>query len=409
MSQSQKNTIYKIGGSCLASDADFAVVAKYLIRASKGATSPVLVVVSAMKGETDLLMAQAREKYTDDPLRQVAHIAEHGEMDSAARLCAELKECGATANFYSPWDTGIQALGSDPFDANLIGMEHEAFAKRARHDGVGFVVLPGYVGVHETFRLNDKPALVALGRGASDLIAVEIARHMGGTARLVKSAGSIYAAPPDMVENPRSITRMTPEQALRMLEYMRPKDQFIMADAVRLAQRHNVVIEFGSMAMPDLISRVDPAFLPGEERLFRALPVRDGVARITAKLHGSDAAQVFSSLAKEGIAFSDAGAALQSHGLFLTVFVETRDATRARSCIAGFSSATEHAEGALLTLIDNSIRPKGQHFLKAYRALEGIPVLESRSSGVILHFLVEEHFAAKAASAMAKAFDLVAK
>jgi len=405
-----EKTVYKIGGSCLRSEEDFNLVSEFLIREAADAASPVPVVISAMKGETDRLKAEAIPLFRDDPFRQVAHVATLGEFVSAELLQRALEARGMTVTVHSPWELDIRADGGDPdpFEAHLLGANRKRFRECIRESEGDFAVLPGYVGVHESFQLDGRPALVALGRGASDLIAVEAARQIGGRARLVKDAGSIYAVDRRVVPNARMISRMSSDMARRMLEYMRPNDQFIMDEAVRYANQHNVVIEFGSLAAPDVFSRVDPSFRPGEEDLFCALPMRDNVACITAQLYEPDVVPVLEALAWEDdpskmIPFIDK----VSQGVQQTLFFEAGDTEAAMARIAPFSAETTCEKGTLLTLIDTSIRPNGQHVLKAHRALRGIQVLNDRSSNGIIHFLVPDESASEAANALAEAFDLI--
>lgn len=401
-----ENTVIKIGGSCLKSEEDFGVVADFLISERNDSAEPVPVVISAMHGDTRRLRHEARRQFPHDASLQVKHVAENGEFASVQKLCVALRDRGVSALAVDPWMLRIEAEeGSDAFNARLSGARPEYVDQFVAQGGTDFVVIPGYVGI-----LPESNELVALGNGASDLIAVEIARHVGGTTRLIKSAGSITAVDPRLVKNPRTISRMTPEMALRMLEYMRPDDQFIQADAVRLAHQHNVVIEFGSLATPDIVSRVDPAFRPGERGDFQALAVRDNVMRLSTALADYDPTPVFEALARNDaehaqVPFSDGRVSWTSDGWEVTIYVDADDVSEAVGRLRSFNTRHNDECGTLLTLIDTSIRPEGQHFLRAYRALRGrVTVFESRSLGVIFSFLVDD--AKAAANALAEEFGM---
>lgn len=394
-----ENTVTKIGGSCLKSEEDFSVVADFLISEHDASGEPVPVVVSAMHGETRRLRDEARRHFPDNALLQVKHVAENGEFTSVQKLCAALRERGASAAAADPWMLSIEAeeAPEDVFDARLSGAKHECVEQFVVQSGADFVVIPGYVGI-----LPESKDLVALGNGASDLIAVEIARHTGGVVRLMKSAGSICTTSPEFVSFPKRIQHMTSEHALRMLEYMRPDDQFIQAAAVERAQTHNVVIEFGSMVTPGIVSRIDPAIRQGDEAVLRALPIRDEVTCVQASVAPEYLVNLFSALAESDVAFGDGRAS----GNTVHIFTDTADADEALRIIRRFDSDAVRQSGTLLTLIDSSMRSGGQHFLRVYTALKDVPPLESWSSGVILHVLVAQEHAVSAANALAEEFGL---
>lgn len=401
------NVTYKIGGSILTDDTDYETVARFLIEETSDKPGPVPVVVSAREGETDRLLAEAAVIFPDDPWRQVQFAALEGDFLSAAKFAHALNVLGAKTAMRSPWDLKIEASGDDPFCGRLIGLNHEAFAQELIGAESRFVVIPGYVGIHVSEQRGGCEALVALGRGGSDLIGVEVARYRGGALRLIKSAECIYAVSPDFVDSPKSVTHMTPEQALRVLEYMRPDDQFIQARAVQHAKQHNVVIEFGSMAAQGVYSRIDSSYQTDEHTLFRALPIRDDVSRLAMTVDRSRPDHFFATLVSEGITFSDGGTVLSTSGMKAVLFVERSKVERAMAVAGELTENLSRRDGALFTLIDTSIEPEGQHFLRVYRALAGIPIIDSRSSGIILHLFLEKEDTRKAARALAEEFDLL--
>ncbi|MDP4010543.1 MAG: hypothetical protein Q8P37_01665 [Candidatus Spechtbacteria bacterium] len=398
---------YKFGGSCLSNDADYEDAARFLLEDSKDAVKPVFVVVSAQKGETDRLLKEADNLFID-PWERVDHVARNGEFVSAEKMAGALNWAGGLlpgAEVLYTQELGIMAEGEDPFNGNLVGIKDDL---SERIYSARFIIVPGYVGVHKTKGWNGTNALIALGRGASDLIAVEVARATRSKLKLVKSAQSIYSVSPDFVDNPKPITHMTPDQALRVLEYIRSDEQFIMANAVKHAQRKNVALEFCSMSNPEEFSRIDSIFRPEEPELFRALPVKENVALIRMELDTKYVSWLYESLHEHKIPFNDGGSEESNGKSRIYIFAEAESAKPIIQKAGYLSRNVEFKTGSLITLIDTSLDPEGNHFMRVYNALNGISVLHSLSSGVIMHIFVSLEDTKKTVKALAKEFELIA-
>ncbi|MEX2145088.1 MAG: hypothetical protein WD712_01805 [Candidatus Spechtbacterales bacterium] len=403
---------YKFGGSCLDKDRDYENAARFLLEDSKSAPAPVCVVVSARKGKTNRLLKEAAELFGNNPWAQIDYVVKKGEFASAEKLSWELNKLspGKPARVSTPYEWRIMAEGENPFDSRLIGTN---VALADIRDPInypipaGFLIIPGYVGVHTTKTLGTSKALVALGRGASDLIAVEIARATESKLKLVKSAQSVYSVSPGLVRNPKPISHMTPEQALRVLEYIRSDEQFIMAEAVRHAQRKNVPLEFCSMENPEESSRIDSLFRPNESELFRALPVKENVVLIRAVVNTNTISGIYEKLHAKKIPFNDGGTEAINGESRLHIFAETRLADRITSVVRPLVNTMSVTEGSLITLIDTSLDPEGNHFMRAYKALRGIPILHSVSSGIIMHIFVQPQDTKRAVQALAEEFELL--
>src|SRR3989344_1144034 len=397
----QKRVVYKFGGSCLASDQDYTTAARFLIRDAENSATPIFVVVGARKGETDLLLKDADGRF-GDPWERIDYVAKAGEFVSANTMSAKLNEESIfpIARVVSPWDLKILVDGDDPFNGNLVEIDHDCDTSFAdlndpiKHLPVKFLVVPGYVGVHKTKKLGGIRALIALGRGASDLIAVEVARATRSKLKLVKSAQSIYSVSPDFVDNPKPITHMTPDQALRVLEYIRSDEQFIMANAVKHAQKRNVALEFCSMENPEQSSRIDPAFGANEPIEFRALPVKERVVRVSGTISADTDSvwHLYAWLRREKIPFNDGGTETLNGESKVYIFAEINVADKIATMMAYSGrrvSKIDKQVGSLITLIDTSLDPEGNHFMRTHKALRGISVLHSMSSGIIMHIFVK--------------------
>lgn len=408
-------TVIKIGGSPQTSSEALRDIVKSIASEYEETQRRMVVIVSAMKGETDRLWRDARNIYPADPLRQSKHVAYHGELANATTWHALLLYFGITAEILDPWDTRMMAGGDvesasdgESIEAYLIGMDEERFRDRLTQSPASVFIVPGYFVLHETSRLDGKKALVPLPRGGSDWIAVLIAAVCGSTARLIKSAGSVYAAPPEPVPHPKQLTHVPYLAMLRMLEYMRPKDQIIQMQALRYAMHHGVVIEFTSMEQPELITRIDGWTGP-DDLPFRALTMREDISYVTATIGVDAEMALLVALREEKIGFDDAEFVLvQGQSLFVELFVDAADANAVEAILGSLQAqGYSRTDGTLLTLFDTDTDPGGNHFERQIKAFGKRKPKQKRSSGGTFHHLCDEDDAPGMAIALAKEFGLI--
>jgi len=402
---SDEKIVYKLGGSCFKNEKDYRAVAEFLIKDTIASQWPIWVVVSAQYGETDRLIREVRG--TKDTWDQIDYMAREGEFRSAEKLAGTLNgvEKTKSALVVTPWEIGMETQGENPFCGELVGIQNIENIQNSVSNN--FMIVPGYVGVNQTKTLKGKPALQALGRGASDLIAVEIARATFATLKLIKSAQSIYAVSPEFVNNPKPIRRMTPDQALRVLEYIRSDEQFIMAKAVKHAQRHNVPLEFRSIVNPGLFSRIDAISDSKKETLFRALPVKENVVRVCMIIQPKKVRHLYEELHRKKIPFNDGGSEVINGKIRAHIFAERAETIKIKQLAESLAEDINMTEGSLITLIDTSLDPEGNHFMRIHKALHNVRILHTMSSGIIMHIFVSPRDTKKSVNALAQEFELI--
>ncbi len=182
--------VLKFGSSVLAGVADLPAAVQEIYRWRRDGWR-VIAVVSAAKGATDALLAEARA-LCPRPQRArnadaTAQLAAIGELTAAARLTLALDAHGVTAETL---DAGAIALRtSGPcLDANPIGLDEGVI--HAALDRAGVLVVPGFLGRDEHGRTT------LLGRGGSDLSALFIARQLGARCRLLKDTPGLFESDP---------------------------------------------------------------------------------------------------------------------------------------------------------------------------------------------------------------------
>lgn len=404
--------VLKIGGSSLKSAEDYKNLAQKLANLESKYINPVIVVISAAYGETNRLREEASEIYTN-PWWQVEHVALEGEFVSAHRLQRELIELGKTAKFVSPWDIKLEVTGDDPENCELIGVNSHDFSLQitGRMPIADFVIIPGYVGIHNEVKTDGKPMLAALGRNSTDLIAVEVAKQYTAPLYFVKSAPTVYAVSPELVDNPKEISHMTYEQALRFLEYLPQDNQFVMRRAVEHAWVKNVPLIFGSLN-GQTETKISATPDNHKSASFAAMPVKEDISIVRFKIPAANnaRAELFRELHEKGILFSDKIENRYDSFRSYTLFIDDDKKSMLVDAVKKFAvgGVVTARDAALITLIDTSLDPESHHSSIEAEAFENtdIQVLHTGTSGVIMHIYVARSDMSKAVNILADKFEL---
>lgn len=219
--------VLKIGGSCLSSIEEArAVTMQIAQRINDG--ERIVVVVSALKGVTDRLLQEAREKALE-PIRLDEHLA-NGEIESARLIASLLTGIGIPAVVVEPknglWPirTNCKHGDADPLMAEC----EELVLERVRPlIEVGAVpVVCGFIGV------DDEGHITTMGRGGSDATAVIVGNAIRAKeVVLLKDVDGLHTADPKVDPGARQIPHISAEEAL---ELARRGAKVIQPKALRL-------------------------------------------------------------------------------------------------------------------------------------------------------------------------------
>lgn len=253
--------VLKFGSSVIEHEHDYARVVQEIYRHVRDGEK-VVAVVSALAGETDRLLEQARRVGGDaagDAL--VARIARVGELHSAALMALALSKAGLRAVTLDPHEMGLAAEGS-ALDSDLVSLDAEAVWSRIHASDV--VVLPGFIADHA------EHGVVTLGRGGTDLSAVFFADRLDAhRVRLIKDVDGVYEEDP--ATNPDALRY----SRLNYAEAEQASSGLIQAKAIHAADKWDVLIEVAALgsAQATTIARVPPVKARGArpERLKVAL------------------------------------------------------------------------------------------------------------------------------------------
>ena len=178
-------------------------VAKFRARGDQ-----IVVVVSAMSGETNRLIELAKG-ITDEPTpREMDVLVSTGEQVTIALLSMALHKLGLSARSY----TGAQVRILTDSAHTKARIEHiDDHNMRADLDGGNVVVVAGFQGVDEQGNIT------TLGRGGSDTTAVALAAALkADECQIYTDVDGVYTTDPRVVDNARRLNTITFEEMLEM-------------------------------------------------------------------------------------------------------------------------------------------------------------------------------------------------
>ena len=189
----------------------------------------VVVVVSAMSGETNRLLALANEM-TDKPSpRELDVLVTTGEQVTIALLCMALQSDGYGARSYTGGQ--VRILTDDAHGKARI---QEIDADRIRSDLTQgrVVVVAGFQGVDEQGNIT------TLGRGGSDTTGVALAAALqADECQIYTDVDGVYTTDPRVVSNARRLDQVTFEE---MLEMASQGSKVLQIRSVEFAGKYNV-------------------------------------------------------------------------------------------------------------------------------------------------------------------------
>ena len=220
--------VQKFGGTSVGDIERIELVAKK-VAAFRAKGDDVVVVVSAMSGETNRLMALAHEIQERPLPRELDVLLSTGEQVTTALLSMALNKQGVKAKSY----TGAQVrILTD--NAHTKARIREIDSDRLIGDlKEGYVlVVAGFQGVDEGGNIT------TLGRGGSDTTAVALAAALkADECQIYTDVDGVYTTDPRMVDGARRLSRITFEE---MLEMASMGSKVLQIRAVEFAGKYNV-------------------------------------------------------------------------------------------------------------------------------------------------------------------------
>ena len=219
--------VMKFGGTSMAGIERIRSVAARVKREAEHGNE-VLVVVSAMAGETDRLVQLCKEASALADPKEYDVVVASGEQVTSGLLAMTLQNMGVRARSFMGWQL-VRASGIHG-NARVDKVEG-ALLDEALKDGT-VAVIPGFQGV------SDDGRVATLGRGGSDTSAVAIAAGIkADRCDIYTDVDGVYTTDPRIVPRARKLTKITFEE---MLELAGVGAKVLQVRSVGLAMRENL-------------------------------------------------------------------------------------------------------------------------------------------------------------------------
>ncbi|MDX1572654.1 MAG: aspartate kinase [Methylophaga sp.] len=220
--------VQKYGGTSVGSIERIKEVAKKVIQ-YRNDGHDIVVVVSAMSGETNRLVALAKDINPDPRGRELDVLLATGEQVTIALLSMALAEQGMPAQSYT--GPQVRILTDDAHNKARI-MEIDDVKMRADLKQGKVVVVAGFQGCDEHGNIT------TLGRGGSDTTAVALAAALkADECQIYTDVDGVYTTDPRVVPEARRLDRITFEE---MLEMASLGAKVLQIRSVEFASKYNV-------------------------------------------------------------------------------------------------------------------------------------------------------------------------
>ena len=233
--------VHKYGGTSVGTVERIKNVARRLTKWSR-AGHQLVVVVSAMSGETNRLIGLAKEIQGSPDPRELDVIASTGEQVTIGLLAMALKAAGLKAKSYT--GPQVHVLTDSAFNkARIIEIDEKKI--RADLAAGTVVVVAGFQGADEFGNLT------TLGRGGSDTSAVALAAALRADECLIYTdVDGVYTTDPRIVPDARRLAQITFEE---MLEMASLGSKVLQLRSVEFAGKYKVKLRvLSSLTEPDL-------------------------------------------------------------------------------------------------------------------------------------------------------------
>jgi aspartate kinase len=241
--------VMKFGGTSVASVERIGNVARHVKR-EVDAGNRVAVVVSAMAGVTNQLVAWVREASPLHDAREYDAVVATGEQVTAGLLAIVLQSMGITARSWQGWQVPIVTDNAHGV-ARIRDIPGNAL--RARLEQGEVAVITGFQGVEP-----ERNRISTLGRGGSDTSAVALAVAVkADLCDIYTDVDGVYTTDPRIVPRASRLPKVSYEE---MLEMASQGSKVLQTRSVELAMVQNMRVRvLSSFSAPDAIAPADPA------------------------------------------------------------------------------------------------------------------------------------------------------
>ncbi len=399
--------VQKYGGTSVGNPERIRAVAERVIR-SKKSGDDVVVVLSAMSGETDRLIALAHTMSAAPDEREMDMLLSTGERVTIALLAIALNQQGYPARSFTGRQVGILTDAAH----TKARIEHVAAdrVRQALADGV-IPVVAGFQGI------NEQSDVTTLGRGGSDTTAVALAAALkADRCDIYTDVDGVYTTDPNIVPGARRLDKVSYEE---MLEMASLGAKVLQTRSVEFAMKYQVPVRvlssFTESPTGTLVTKEDPEM---EQVVVSGVTYDRNQAKITL-LGVPDrpgiAARLFGGIAKENIVVDMIIQNISQEGLTdISFTVPTGDAKKALALVKTLvreigAREVELSEGiAKVSIVGVGMRSHSGVAATMFDTLarEGINIMMISTSEIKISCVVDAKYVELAVRALHAAFGL---
>ena len=335
--------VQKFGGTSVADIDKIKNVAAKAIREKK-AGNEVVVVLSAMAGETDRLIALAHKAAESPNEREYDSLISTGEHVTVTLLAIVLNSMGYKAKSFLGFQ--VKILTDKAYKKARISLiDTEAIKNELKHGTIA--VVAGFQGVDEDNNIT------TLGRGGSDTSAVALAAALNADqCDIYTDVDGVYTTDPNICNKARRLDKISYDE---MLEMAMTGAKVLQPRSVEMAKKYNVPVYVKSTFSDKggtLVTKEDKDM---EKEIISGITYDRDQAKITV-VHVPDkpgvAASLFTPLSKQNISVDMIIQNVSASGFTdLTFTVSKKEMKEAQKIV----NATAKAVGAKKVEVDDDV------------------------------------------------------
>ena len=400
--------VQKFGGTSVGSLERIAHVAAR-VQSARTRGDDVIVVVSAMSGETDRLLGLAQSIQERPSPRELDVLLSTGEQVTIALLAMTLQENGCTARSY----TGHQVrIGTDSAHTRARIVHIDDRRIRADLSAGRVVVVAGFQGEDEDGNIT------TLGRGGSDTTAVALAAALGADeCQIHTDVDGVYTTDPRVVPEARRLEALTFEE---MLELASLGAKVLQIRSVEFASKYGVPLRVLSTFEdgPGTLIGPDPEDNSMEQPLISGVAFNRDEAKITVMGVQDRPGVAFSILGPVADENIEVDMIVQNSGADGTTdftftvhrddYARTLQIVRERTSQWGSSEVTGDDRIVKISLVGVGMRSHAGIASRMFRALaaESINIQMISTSEIKISVVVDEKYLELGVRALHTAFGL---
>ena len=226
--------VLKFGGTSVGS-IDRIVHAAKIVKKEHDNQNKVIVVVSAMAGTTNNLIAHSEGISKKFNKRELDVLLTSGEQVTSALMAGALNDLGVKSKSWMNWQIPILTEGEHT-NARIVNINIKGINDYL--SGGGVAVIPGFQGIS---KLGD---ITSIGRGGSDATAVAIAKIFDtDSCEIYTDVEGVYSSDPKKIPVAKKINKISYEE---MLELSSLGTKVMQSSAVQTAMMHDIPLQVKS-------------------------------------------------------------------------------------------------------------------------------------------------------------------